>query len=124
MSTTPAVTFDPCPICDGESWVFVRDLDSADRFKLFRCVGCGHVMQNPIPSDEQLVEAYSGAYSPYKPAWRETGWPIWKILRCWTTSRRISLLKRYGAGNNLLEVGAGAGDFLAAAQMRMASQSR
>jgi 2-polyprenyl-3-methyl-5-hydroxy-6-metoxy-1,4-benzoquinol methylase len=40
---------------------------------------------------------------------------MWKIFRTITTWRRIQRLKRYARTGNLLEVGAGAGDFLRAA---------
>lgn len=115
MTTTVKISFDPCPVCDGCEWSFVRNLDEARKFKLFRCSDCGHIMQNPIPSGEQLAEVYSAGYSVHNPAWKESGWPLWKILRCWTTRRRVSYLKCYGRGSAMLEVGAGAGDFLAAA---------
>jgi len=111
---TAAITFDPCPVCGGTQWAFVRNLDKAATFKLFSCE-CGHVMQNPVPTDQQLAEVYSSAYSVHNPAWKEPGWPLWKILRNWTTARRMSYLKRYGRGIRMLEVGAGAGDFMVAA---------
>jgi SAM-dependent methyltransferase len=69
-------------------------------------------MQNPLPTAAQLSKAYSAEYAPYRPAWKESGWPLWKILRELTTWRRMRRLRRYGAGNRLLEVGCGAGDFL------------
>lgn len=109
------VQFDSCPVCDGSAWTFTRHLDEAKNFNLFRCETCGHIMQNPVPTDEQLAAVYSEAYSVHNPAWKEPGWPLWKILRNWTTARRISYLKRYGIGTEMLEVGAGAGDFMVAA---------
>lgn len=73
---------------------------------------CGHVMQTPPPTDEQLRAAYSTAYAPYRVTWQERGWPLWKVLRHITTWRRVRRLRQYGQGSRLLEVGAGAGDFL------------
>jgi len=110
-----------CVVCGGEQWIFVRegrDLyrpESAKVFKLMKCQGCGQIAQCPAPSEDQLGEAYSAEYAPYCPAWKETGWPMWKIFRTITTWRRIQRLKRYARTGNLLEVGAGAGDFLRAA---------
>lgn len=72
-------------------------------------------MQTPPPSDKELRTAYSANYAPYRPAWKEPRWPLWKILRELTTWRRVRRLKRYGEGRKLLEVGSGAGDFLYAA---------
>ena len=114
---------DLCLVCGGNEWVLVREGGDlyrpghAKQFKLTRCSSCGHVMQNPIPDNEELSAAYSaGEYACYRPAWKESGWPIWKILRLWTTSRRVARLKRYGQGREVLEVGCGAGDFLVAAR--------
>jgi SAM-dependent methyltransferase len=107
-----------CTVCGGAQWSFVRagcDLyqpnDDAS-FKLYRCLSCGQIMQNPLPTSAQLNKAYSAEYAPYRPAWKEPGWPLWKILRELTTSRRLRRLRRYGSGRKLLEVGCGAGDFL------------
>jgi SAM-dependent methyltransferase len=114
-------SFSLCTVCGGDRWSFVRegcDLyqpnDDA-RFKLYRCLSCGQVMQNPLPTARQLGKAYSSEYVSYRPAWKQTGWPFWKILRVLTTLRRLRRLQRYGKGSKLLEVGCGAGDFLHAA---------
>ncbi len=119
----PASRYATCLICDGNEWITVREGRDLCRpecrkvFNLSRCASCGHVMQNPAPDERELNAAYSvsGAYIVYRPAWKEHGWPVWKILRNWTTRRRISRLRRYAKGRELLEVGCGAGDFLAAA---------
>jgi SAM-dependent methyltransferase len=110
-----------CTVCGEDQWSFVRrgcDLyqpnDDA-MFKLDRCLSCGQIMQNPLPTAEQLSKGYSSAYAPYRPAWKQPGWPLWKILRDLTTWRRLRRLQRYGSGTQLLEVGCGAGDFLYAA---------
>ncbi|MGA3227717.1 MAG: class I SAM-dependent methyltransferase [Acidobacteriaceae bacterium] len=110
-----------CTVCDGDQWNFVRrgcDLyqpGCEESFELYRCLSCGQVMQNPLPTPEQLSKAYSAEYAPYRPAWKETGWPLWKVFRELTTRRRMRRLRRYGKGRKLLEVGCGAGDFLHAA---------
>jgi SAM-dependent methyltransferase len=110
-----------CTVCGEAHWTFVRmgcDLyqpnDDAS-FKLYRCLSCGQIMQNPLPTSDQLSKAYSAEYAPYRPAWKEAGWPLWKILRELTTSRRLRRLRQYGNGRKILEVGCGAGDFLQAA---------
>ena len=85
-----------CTVCDGNQWSFVRagrDLYQPQdeiSFKLDQCLSCGQVMQNPLPTPEQLGKAYSAEYAPYRPAWKESGWPLWKILRELTTRRRIA----------------------------------
>ena len=123
--TQPAsVAVSACTVCGGGEWSFVRrgsDLyqpEDATTFQLERCLSCGQVMQNPLPTAEQLSKGYSAEYAPYRPAWKEAGWPLWKILRELTTYRRLRRLQRYGSGDRLLEVGCGAGDFLVGAQRK------
>jgi 2-polyprenyl-3-methyl-5-hydroxy-6-metoxy-1,4-benzoquinol methylase len=116
--------FEPCPLCNGSEWMVIREGGDLCRpelkrsFKLTRCSSCGHVTQNPKPDKEELNAAYSveSVYTAYRAAWREPGWPIWKVLRTWTMRRRISWLKRFGIGHQMLEVGCGAGDFMVAAR--------
>ena len=111
-----------CTVCGGDQWSFVRrgcDLyqpNDKETFALDRCLKCGQIMQNPLPSAEQLNRGYSAQYAPYRPGWKEAGRPLWKILRDLTTARRLRRLERYGSGGRLLEVGCGAGDFLYAAK--------
>ena len=123
--STIAVTemSDPCLVCGGQKWSPLREGSDLCRpdysliFKLARCLACGHVMQVPVPDVRELDAAYSVSsdYVCYRPAWKEKGWPLWKILRLWTTSRRVDRLKRHASGRDLLEVGCGAGDFMVAA---------
>ena len=121
--TKAEVLVSRCTVCDGNQWSFVRagrDLYQPQdeiTFKLDQCLSCGQIMQNPLPTPKQLSKAYSAEYAPYRPAWKESGWPLWKILRELTTRRRIRRLRRYGAGKKLLEVGCGAGDFLNATHL-------
>lgn len=115
--------YDRCPACNSNEWMFVREGGDLARpefkksFELTRCSSCGHVIQNPKPDERELDAAYSDSkgYAAYRAAWTQSGWPLWKILRAWTMHRRISWLKRYGTGRELLEVGCGAGDFMMAA---------
>jgi SAM-dependent methyltransferase len=115
--------FANCPVCDSNEWIMVREGTDLCRpeykviFKLARCSSCGHVMQNPIPDESELNAAYaiSDAYIPYRPAWKESRWTLWRILRVWTIHRRKLWLKRWGTGHEMLEVGCGSGDFMLAA---------
>jgi SAM-dependent methyltransferase len=122
METQPALAekslTSQCTVCGADQWKFVRrgrDLyqpDDASVFSLDKCLVCGQIMQNPLPTAEQLSKGYSTEYAPYQPAWKHAGWPLWKIFRGLTTWRRARRLKRYGTGTRLLEVGCGGGDFL------------
>lgn len=107
-----------CVVCGGNGWAFVgegQDLcqpDSKRSFVLARCLSCGQIAQTPPPSHDDLSVAYSVKYAPHNAAWKQAGWPLWKVLRQITTQRRVSRLKHYAKGSKLLEVGSGAGDFL------------
>jgi SAM-dependent methyltransferase len=122
FETDPELS-DLCTVCGGKTWALVRsgtDLyrpGNAEAFNLSKCCSCGLVRQRPIPSKQQLDAAYSISrdYLCYRPAWKEHGWPLWKILRLWTTSQRVRRLRRYSPGHRLLETGCGAGDFMVAA---------
>jgi SAM-dependent methyltransferase len=69
-------------------------------------------VQSPLSGPEELSDAYAVEYAPYRAGWKQSGWPLWKILRELTIFRRMKRLSRYAKGNKLLEVGSGAGDFL------------
>ena len=122
-NTTIESQYSPCQICDVNEWATVRegrDLCRPEYKKVFRltgCAHCGHVMQNPKPDGAEIGAAYSIAedYAAYRAGWKEKGWPLWKVLRTWTMNRRVSWLKQYGKGKELLDVGCGAGDFMEAA---------
>lgn len=102
--------FDPCPACGRNDWVFIReggDLRRPDLKKSFiltRCSSCGHVIQNPKPDEQELNAAYTASvgYAAYRAAWKESGWPLWKILRIRTIQRRMLWLERYEIGCEML----------------------
>ena len=110
-----------CTVCGGEPMEFCSqgcDLyqpDDEASFKLDRCLSCGQIMQNPLPTPKQLSKAYSAEYAPYRPAWKQPGGRCGRFFVSSQHRRRMRRLQRYGAGSRFLEVGCGAGDFLHAA---------
>lgn len=112
-----------CPVCDSNIWTLVREGGDFCRpqykkvFRLTRCTSCGLIIQNPRPDEQELHAAYSISedYAPYRPAWREKGWTLWKFLRIWTNKRRMTQIASTGGGSRMLEVGCGSGDFMVAA---------
>ncbi len=107
-ATSNGDTCSRCTVCGGDQWSFVRsgcDLyqpDDETSFKLDRCLSCGQVMQNPLPTPKQLSKAYSAEYAPYRPAWKQHGWPLWKILRELTTWRRMRRLQPLWSGDQII----------------------
>jgi len=115
-STAPA-----CPVCAASQWRPFRKGSDIRRPKeqsvlcIDQCQSCGHLMQNPLPSPDELSRAYAVAYAPYRPAWKEKGLSLWRFLRYLTDARHTHRLKKFAQGNKLLDVGCGAGDFIYAA---------
>jgi SAM-dependent methyltransferase len=116
-----ASAYDDCVVCGSRERRSVRTARDVFRpgyarsFELTECLACGHVMQNPHPGAAELSAAYAVEYAPYKPAWSETRWSLWRALRVLTVRRRMAKLQKWSRGTTLLEVGCGAGDFLLAA---------
>lgn len=96
-----------CPLCANVTF-------RSFRFGLFRCVGCGLVVDGRIfePNlDRQLnEEAFGERFDPER-----SPWVRW--FQAWKNRRYLANLRRAGAtGGRLLEVGVGSGSFLRAAQ--------
>ena len=107
-----------CLVCGDHRWCSVRQAkdwyrpESQAIYKLARCLSCGLVVQQPLPTESELRAAYDVPYVVFRPAWKTPGWPLWKVLRTLTVARRIWRLRRYARDRKLLDVGCGAADFL------------
>ncbi|MGB6130776.1 MAG: class I SAM-dependent methyltransferase [Acidobacteriaceae bacterium] len=118
LHRSESATGDPCILCGASTWTPLREghdlcrRDGDVTYLLARCVACSHVMQQPQPGAEELRDAYSADYTPYRPGWKKGGLRLWRVLRNVTTWRRIRRLRNCGRGSDLLEIGCGAGDFL------------
>lgn len=81
-------------------------------FYLVRCCNCGHVYQNPRPTQADIGQYYPATYQPF---WRsideeESGWK--RSLRHWQWRARCLQVARLLPGGSLLDVGSGTGVFL------------
>lgn len=93
-------TLSHCLLCDSER------IQAADApYNLCRCQTCGLVFDNPRPTLEALVKFYSrpGKYDSWVEAEAPRG-RLWK--------RRLKKLLKHASRGNLLDVGAGTGQFL------------
>ena len=93
-----------CNVCRSAS---IERLDPA--FHLCRCFSCGYVFDSPRPSSEEVAALYSQAGKYH--SWLEEEHArdvLWK--------RRLRKLLPYRTEGNLLDVGAGIGQFLHHAQ--------
>lgn len=95
---------DACILCESRR---IEPLDAA--FGFVRCSACGHVFDNPRPTEDAIVEHYSrmGQYDD----WVEV---LGARERLWR--RRIGKLRRHAVPGSLMDVGAGIGQFLVLAQ--------
>ena len=104
-----------CPVCQGSRLPYAF---SVETHRVVRCEGCGLMMSNPQPTDEQLRAIYGKRYFLLD-ADSEEGHV--SRLKQTTADRYLDLLDRYrgaGAGGQLLEIGCGSGDFLLRAAAR------
>lgn len=107
-----------CPVCGSTQWrpfrkgTDIRRPKEQSLFRIDRCTSCGHLMQSPLPSPQELSAAYAVEYAPYRPAWKKGRPSLWRLLRYITTARHTHRLQRFARGNKVLDVGCGAGDFL------------
>jgi SAM-dependent methyltransferase len=97
-----------------------QTLGAADGFDVIECDSCGFKHIIPIPSDEELSNAYQHEYySQEKPLYVER---YRKDLDWWNMvySRRYQILEKHLSGDRrrLLDIGSGPGFFLLTGQQR------
>jgi SAM-dependent methyltransferase len=106
-------TLASCPLCGGGR---LRYAFSVGGYRLVRCADCRLLMLNPQPSPAELAEVYHPHY--FLGAESVEGREHLRQIKGATARRYLGELGRYrgpGAGR-LLEVGCGAGEFLAEAR--------
>jgi hypothetical protein len=106
-----------CPFCDAaaepaiEAWDRNRETTD-ERFTYNRCSVCATVFLTNVPTD--LAPYYGGGYYGFN----ADGEPNWRVhpLLLEFEAYRVVLLRRYVEPGALIEIGAGAGGFAAAAK--------
>lgn len=99
---------DGCNLCGGGRW---ETLETHGEIRVVRCAGCGLVFLAPQPPRPRLEANYDEPY--YRP-WGDQAAARERIWR-----RRLALAaERVPPPARLLDVGCGAGDFLARARAR------
>jgi 2-polyprenyl-3-methyl-5-hydroxy-6-metoxy-1,4-benzoquinol methylase len=102
-----------CILCQKNDFKIVSSRDSKNNsyLKVVFCKGCGMIQQDPIPSEKEVNEYYS---NEYRQDYKKTSIP--KIKHVYRAGHlaleRINFLKeRNIIEGNLLDVGAGGGEF-------------
>ena len=90
------------------------------RFRFVLCKACGLAYQNPRLKPEHIGAYYDDEYIAHR---KKTDWGLLTPLYEWAMGKhdrdKLALVRRYvalGAGTRILDVGCGAGTFLAHAQ--------
>jgi ubiquinone/menaquinone biosynthesis C-methylase UbiE len=100
MPSPEIETLSECMVC-GSRAVEALDADAA----LSRCKSCGYVFDNPRPTLNEIVRFYS------KPT-KYNSWLSEEEARTKLWTRRLRKMRRVARPGNLLDVGAGTGQFL------------
>lgn len=110
-----------CPICKHTN--FTNYLISTDNsitgesFALVKCTKCELVFTNPRPNEENLPKYYDADdYISHSNKPNNLINFIYKIVRNYTISRKVSLVKKYTSGKAILDYGCGTGEFLQSCQ--------
>jgi SAM-dependent methyltransferase len=107
----------PCPLCGADSRPALRARDrnretTDERFAYNRCSACATLFMVDVPAD--LASFYAGDYHPFG-ADGEPEWASSPALRD-VEAFRVRLLREHVSPGPLIDVGAGAGAFAAAAR--------
>lgn len=111
-----------CPLCGGrDSSHFIEAEDDLGgkpgRFSFVRCIGCGLAYQSPRLRFEHIGAYYDDEYIAHR---KKTDWGVLTPLYRWAMGKhdrdKLALVQRYqrlAANSHVLDIGCGAGTFLA-----------
>lgn len=106
-----------CPICNSNQFeLFLETKDyflTKENFKLVKCSSCSFVFTNPRPPDNDLQKYYqSPDYLSHTARKRNLKDFVYQYLRSINIRRKFKLVKQFGKGNNILDIGSGTGELL------------
>src|SRR5437868_4314056 len=104
-----------CPSCKSRHLHYNF---SCRGFRVVECNGCGLMMLNPQPSDDQLAEIYGADYYLGDPS--DDGRQQFSRMKRATAKIYLDEIEKYRGADSgrLLEIGCGPGDFLLQARER------
>jgi 2-polyprenyl-3-methyl-5-hydroxy-6-metoxy-1,4-benzoquinol methylase len=111
-----------CLLCgaSGPAEIISRTLrdDSSGRFKVVRCLTCGHVQLFPLPSSED-DRSYYNTDRQTQDLMGETNFELWRNKAAADTNRRVNWLSSVlDARGGVLDIGCGYGFFVDALAQR------
>ena len=103
-----------CVLCGNDSFQDVCQVDAktSESLRVSMCNHCGLIQQNPIPTNEELIEYYSHNYRlDYKKTYTPKTKHIYRAGK--NALKRLEFMKAAGiVEGKLLDVGAGGGEFV------------
>lgn len=107
-----------CPICGHPFFrEFLKSKDyflSKDEFTIQICENCGFKFTNPRPDEIEVLKYYeSNEYISHNAQKSNLFNIIYRQIRTFSIRRKFILVKRYGNGQTLLDIGCGTGEFIA-----------
>lgn len=114
------LTLTNCPVCKSaaihEVLKAVDHTVSKESFVVFECKDCTHRFTNPVPDSNSIGPYYkSEAYVSHTNTNKGLVNRAYQIVRKWTLKRKLRMIvgETSKASGNLLDIGSGAGAFLA-----------
>ena len=111
-----------CPVCLHTTHIpFMEVVDhmiTKEQFPIVSCEKCGFHFTNPIPPKDEIGGYYKGeAYVSHSSSSKGLINRLYGVVRKRTLQQKVSWVKKYTSGIQLLDVGCGTGHFLNAARM-------
>jgi len=120
-----------CYLCGGRASVPLVEAEDdltgkPGRFRFVACAGCGLAYQNPRLKAEHIGAYYDDEYIAHR---KQTDWGLFTPLYEWAMGKhdrdKLALVRRFvplGPASRILDVGCGAGTFLAHARSETGAQ--
>jgi 2-polyprenyl-3-methyl-5-hydroxy-6-metoxy-1,4-benzoquinol methylase len=95
----------------------VDHMITKEQFSIVSCEKCGFHFTNPIPEKDKIGSYYKGdAYVSHSSSSKGLINRLYGVVRKRTLQQKVSWVKMYASGVELLDVGCGTGHFLSAAK--------
>lgn len=106
-----------CPCCGNEEYITYLELEdyflSHESFRIVKCKNCGLLKTYPQPGSNELGKYYKSVqYLSHATHNKGVDFFIYNRIRKLMLSRKVALIKKHAAGNNLLDIGCATGVFI------------
>ncbi|MCD4694821.1 MAG: class I SAM-dependent methyltransferase [Bacteroidales bacterium] len=106
-----------CPVCKNpqfREYLISKDhFLTQEEFKIDECVSCGLKFTNPRPYKADIHKYYkSQDYISHSNTSKGLVNKIYKLIRTYTITRKIQLVKKIKKEGSILDIGSGSGEFL------------